>query len=72
MWKKVFVAVGSLCGLYGALELMRVIKYYIDNVRWLHVFGLEYAILAIAVIWIVVSAVDDLFLKSDLLGGEDG
>jgi hypothetical protein len=68
--KKIFVSLGAMCGLYGCVELVRVIKYYIDHVSFLYLFGFEYAILIIAIAWIVISAVDDLFLKSDYLGGD--
>jgi hypothetical protein len=68
--KKIFVSLGAMCGLYASVELMRVIKYYIDHVSFLYLFGFEYAILIIAIAWIIVSAVDDLFMKSDYLGGD--
>jgi hypothetical protein len=68
--KKIFVSLGAMCGLYGCIELARVIYWYINHVSFLYLFGFEYAILIIAILWIVISAVDDLFMKSDFLGGD--
>jgi hypothetical protein len=69
--KKIFVGLGAAGGFYCCIELARVIKYYIDNVKLLHCFGFEYFLIGIGIAWIVVSAIDDLFLKSDLLGSEE-
>jgi high-affinity Fe2+/Pb2+ permease len=67
--KRLLVALGAIGGIYCAVELARIIWWYKQHVRWLAGFGLEYFLIAVAIVWILVSAYDDLFHQSDLLGG---
>ena len=69
MWRKILVAFGSMAGLYAALELGRIIFWHWRKIAWHDGFALEFALIAIALVWIIISAIDDLFMKSDFLGG---
>ena len=70
MWRKILVALGAGCGIYACVELARLILVYWKNVAWVSGFGLELVMLAIAIVWILISVIDDLFMKSDFLGGD--
>ena len=70
MWRKLLVAAGSMCALYACIELARLIFIYAKNVAWVSGFGVELVMLAVGIIWIIVSLIDDLFIKRNILGGK--
>lgn len=64
-----FNALGACAAVYAVIELMRIIGYYWTIVLMPYPLTyLEFAFLAIGVLWIVLAVIDNLYIPADVLG----
>jgi len=68
MLKTLFNALGMAGAIYASIELLRIIRWYWDVVDWLAPFAFEIPFIVLGVVWVIVVALDNIFIERDLLG----
>lgn len=67
-YKAIFNSFGAMGGIYGCIELTRVIVKYWTSFRFHLGFLLELPLIILGSIWITCAFIDIMFVPSDLLG----